>query len=94
MRRSMITAVVAAGASLAVWSGSASAQGVEVYVGPGPVYDDYGYRGYRGYGYGPRAYGYRSYDGGGYYRRPESYRYGSKGWWRQMDRNNRGGHTD
>ena len=92
MRRSIVT-LLAAGVSMAAWSGAASAQGVEVYVGPsyGSYYDAPAYRDYR---YGPRVYGYYYDDTPRHLRQPEDYRTGSKRWWKQMDRQGRGGHQD
>ena len=95
MRRTILT-LVAASASVAAWCGTASAQGVGVDVYAGPGYDryDYGYPAYRGYYYGPPAYGYTYSRRGYYFERPEHYYTGSRRWWRQMDRNGRGGHQD
>jgi hypothetical protein len=86
---------LAAGVSMAAWCGSATAQGVELYVGPS--YDPYyGYSayGYGDYYYGPRVYGYRYEPDERHLRPPENYRPGSTRWWRQMDRFGRGGHQD
>ena len=94
MRRSIVT-ILAAGVSMAAWSGVASAQGVgvDLYVGPsyGSYYDAPAYRDYR---YGPRVYGYYYDDTPRHLRQPEDYRTGSKRWWKQMDRQGRGGHQD
>lgn len=96
MRRTMIMTAVAAVAGAAAFTSAATAQGVELYVGPsaayGYYYDDDYY--HRGYSYGPRVYGYYNdgYSGRGYYRDPDNYRTGSSRWWQQMDRQGRGGH--
>ena len=92
MRRSMIVTAIAASVSMTAWGGSASAQSVELYVGP-PSYGPY-YRAYRSYGYGPRVYGYYYGPSERHLRRPNDYRTGSRGWWRQMDRSGRGGHQE
>lgn len=98
MRRLMIMTAVAACAGSAIWSGAASAQGVELYVGPPAAYGYYNNDDYYhlGYSYGPRVYGYYNDgpSGRGYYRDPDNYRSGSKRWWQQMDRNGRGGHQN
>ncbi len=94
MRRSIVT-VLAAGVSMAAWCGGASAQGVgvDLYVGPGyGTYNDY--RDHRDYRSGPRVYGYYYDDTPRHLRQPEDYRTGSKRWWKQMDRQGRGGHQD
>jgi hypothetical protein len=65
MKRSIILAAAVASISAASWCGSASAQGVEIYVGPPTTYDPYyGYPANREYRHGPRVYGYarRSYE--------------------------------
>jgi hypothetical protein len=51
----------------------------------------HGHRHCRGYGYG--GYGYRGYGYRGYYGPlyPEAYRTGSRRWWQEMDREDRGG---
>jgi hypothetical protein len=94
MRRSFLT-LLAASAGVAAWCSTASAQGVGVDVYVGPSYDRYysEYPAYRRYYYAPPAYGYY-YRRGDYFERPEHYRYGSRRWWRQMDRAGRGGHQD
>ncbi len=94
MRRSLILTALTASVSMAAWCGTASAQGVEVYVGPSAAYDDYDYRSYRDYSYGPRVYGYYYDRDQRHLRQPEDYRTGSKRWWKQMDRQGRGGHQD
>jgi len=91
MRRSLILAAMAASAGMAVWCGSASAQGVgvEFYAGPPAAYDRYDdYPAYREYRYRPRGYGYYSERD---LRKPEHYRPGSNRWWKEMDRDGRGG---
>ena len=91
MRHSSIVIALAALAGMAGWGTAASAQSVEFYVGPS-AYDRYyyDYPASRSYYYSAPHYWY---DGrSGYYERPEHYRPGSKRWWRQMDRNGRGGH--
>jgi hypothetical protein len=93
MRRSVIVSALAASVSMAAWGGSASAQSVGIYVGP-PAYDSYYYDDYRDYRSGPRVYGYSYERSGRHLRQPEDYRTGSKRWWKQMDRQGRGGHQD
>jgi len=64
MRRSMLASAAAAVLTIMAGPGNASAQSVEIYVGPGAPYEGYSYgyeRPYR-YGYGPRVYGYSSDD--------------------------------
>jgi hypothetical protein len=91
MRRAIIVTVTAAISGMAGWSASASAQSVEIYVGPPAAYDTYyDYRPYRSYYYAPPAYGY-SYRRDRHLDPPEYYRPGSRRWWRQMDRTGRGG---
>ncbi len=51
-------------------------------------------RAYRDYRSGPRVYGYYYDDTPRHLRQPEDYRTGSKRWWKQMDRQGRGGHQD
>ena len=56
MRRTIILSLAAATVSVTAWCGSASAQGVEIYVGPRAYgYSDYRYRP-RGYDYTRRHY--------------------------------------
>ena len=97
MRRSIIVTGLAASASLAAWCGTASAQGVgvDLYVGP-PAYDGYyyDYPSYTEYRYGPRVYGYYAERDERHLRRPEEFRTGSRRWWKQMDREGRGGQQD
>ena len=96
MRRSIIVTGLAASVSLAAWCGTASAQGVgvDLYVGP-PVYDGYyDDRSYSEYRYGPRVYGYSSERYERHLRSPEEYRTGSRRWWKQMDRQGRGGQQE
>ena len=96
MRRSIIVTGLAAGVSLAAWCGTASAQGVgvDVYVGPRAYDGYYDTPSYSEYGYGPRVYGYSSDRDERHLRRPEEYRTGSRRWWKQMDREGRGGQQD
>ena len=56
MRRTIILSLAAATVSVTAWCGSASAQGVKIYVGPRAYeYSDYRYRP-RGYDYTRRHY--------------------------------------
>lgn len=59
MRRSIVAIAAAVMATLA-GMGSASAQSIGIYVGPGMPYDAYAYQYERPYRYGPRVYGYSS----------------------------------
>ena len=98
MRRSVILTALAGSVSLAAWGGTASAQGVgvDLYVGPPAAYDPYygDYRGYYGYGYGPRVYGYYEERNERHLRQPDDYRTGSRRWWKQMERSGRSGHQE
>ncbi len=93
MRRSIIVTGLAASVSLAAWCGTASAQGVgvDVYVGPRAYDGYYDYPSYSGYRSGPRVYGYYTGRDERHLRRPEDYRTGSRRWWKQMEREGRGG---
>jgi hypothetical protein len=96
MRRSIIVTGLAASVSMAAWCGSASAQGVgvDLYVGPSAYDGYYDDRSYSEYRYGPRVYGYYGERDERHLRRPEEYRTGSRRWWKQMDREGRGGQQD
>lgn len=92
MHRSILLTALAAGLSMGATFTGASAQSVELYVGPPAAYDSYyDYGAYPTYGYGPRVYGYYYGANDRHLRQPEDYRTGSKRWWKQMDRTGRGG---